>query len=380
MLTRSVIAAVLLSVVAAAPAISQPLPDWSMREICARDSAPGQCVLFENRARNRVAEAWVTVPKKIRQGCLAEFRPPLEPSWRIMADCIGELSVVERVNVRKTAVQREILIVKKLKERRVAAERQAKREEERREAVRLQEQEDQRVAGEEASFLKQLAADRKRERDAKEAAEREAARLRELEEQRVASEEASFLKQLAADQKREREEAARRRAAEAAAKKEEPKPEPKKEVIKVEKPAEPATKAKPAPVLAAVSKTKRKPEVVACETRLEETAKAGTVLFALDSADLLKDAVITLDALSAAVRACGRLRVVIEGHTDSTGLVNYNQWLSERRAENVANYLISAGVKAGNVQFIGYGELRPVASNANRAGRAKNRRIEYRVR
>ena len=289
------------------------------------------------------------------------------------------MSVVERVNVRKTAVEREILIVKKLKERRVAAERQAKREAARREAVRLRELEEQRVAKEEASFLEQLAADRKREREAREAAEREAARLRELEEQRIASEEASFLKQLAADQKREREEAARQRAAEAAAKKEQPKPEPQK-IINVEKPAEPAKKAEPAPVLAALAKAKRKPEVVACETRLEETAKAGTVLFALNSADLLKDAVITLDALSAAVRACGRLRVVIEGHTDSTGLVGYNQGLSERRAENVANYLISAGVKAGNVQFIGYGELRPVASNANRAGRAKNRRIEYRVR
>jgi OOP family OmpA-OmpF porin len=84
--------------------------------------------------------------------------------------------------------------------------------------------------------------------------------------------------------------------------------------------------------------------------------------------------------LAAAVRACGRLRVVIEGHTDTTGRINYNQSLSERRAENVANYLITAGVKSKHVRFIGYGELRPVASNAKRSGRAMNRRIEYRVR
>lgn len=350
MLPRVLISAGLLSVLAVAPALAQSLPNWSIRNICARDSAPGQCALFEARARSRVAEAWITLPDKIRTGCLAEFRPPLEPSWRIMADCIGELSVVERVNVQKTAVQREELVVKKLKERRVAAERQAKQ-----------------------------VAEAKKRQEAEVAAAREATRLRELEEQRIAAEEASFLKRLAADQKREREEAARRRAAEAAAKNEAPKPVVQ-EIIKVEKPSKPATKAEPAPILAAVAKPKRKAEVVACETRLEETAKAGTVLFALDSADLLKDAVTTLDALSAAVRACGRLRVVIEGHTDATGRVAYNQGLSERRAENVANYLISAGVKSENVQFIGYGELRPVASNADPAGRAKNRRIEYRVR
>ena len=116
-------------------------------------------------------------------------------------------------------------------------------------------------------------------------------------------------------------------------------------------------------MLTKTAKARRSAKVVSCETRLEEAARAGAVLFAFDSAELLEDAVTTLDALAATARSCGKLRVTIEGHTDATGEIDYNQGLSERRAENVANYLISAGVTSNRVQFIGYGERRPVASN-----------------
>ena len=408
-----------VSVSAAAPAAADDLPRWSINKICTSDSAPGQCRLFEQRARAQVAEAWITLPDKIKQGCLAEFRPPLEPSWRIMSDCVGELSVVARINVRKSAIERDRRIATVLKERRIRAEREAKRlaELKRKEAERKvreareaaqRAREAKRIAAEEESFREQLAAQRQRDREqaereriARERAEQERAQreaaAREREEQRLAIEEASFLKQLAANQKRERLEAERKSAAEAARKKaardernkaagavsekvivqEPPKP---KEILKIEKPAEPAVRAKPVPPPTIASLASRKPEIVACETRLEETAKAGAVRFAFDSASILKNAEITLDALAAAVRACGRLRVVIEGHTDATGRISYNQSLSERRAENVANYLISAGVKSKHVRFIGYGERRPVASNKRPSGRAKNRRIEYRVR
>ena len=110
---------------------------------------------------------------------------------------------------------------------------------------------------------------------------------------------------------------------------------------------------------------------------MKETAQAGSVLFAFDSAELLEEAELTLRALSAAVRACGRLKVTIEGHTDATGGTGYNQGLSERRAQNVANFLINAGAKSSQVSYVGYGEKRPVASNKTSEGRAQNRRIEY---
>ena len=69
--------------------------------------------------------------------------------------------------------------------------------------------------------------------------------------------------------------------------------------------------------------------------------------------------------------------VVLEGHTDSRGDVDYNQRLSERRAETIADLLITKfGIDARRVSTKGFGESRPAASNANDAGRAENRRVE----
>ncbi|MEM7747099.1 MAG: OmpA family protein [Pseudomonadota bacterium] len=387
---------------------AEPLPSWSISKVCQSDSAPGQCQLFEQRARARVAEAWLTLPTAIQKGCVAEFRPPLEPSWRILADCIGELGVVARVNVRKTAIEREKQVAVELRKRRKQAEKEARlkaaaeKAEERRKIAEAAE--NKRVSQEERSFLAALEAERTAERRAARlAAEAARQRAKELEEQRIAAEEASFLKELAAQQKRERlvkaaAEAKARAAkttssnlqtaaasavglsstnqANSAVKPEQKEPQ---KTLKVALPAQPAKKAKAKPVVKKVSTKPRDPEVAICEDRLKETAQAGSVLFAFDSADLLEEAELTLRALSAAVRACGRLKVTIEGHTDATGRISYNQGLSERRAQNVANFLINAGAKSGQVSYVGYGEKRPVASNRSSEGRAKNRRIEYRA-
>jgi OOP family OmpA-OmpF porin len=71
-------------------------------------------------------------------------------------------------------------------------------------------------------------------------------------------------------------------------------------------------------------------------------------------------------------------RVVVEvaGHTDSKGSEEYNQGLSERRANAVKDYLNSKGVRASRLTARGYGESRPVASNDTDEGRAENRRVE----
>jgi OOP family OmpA-OmpF porin len=70
------------------------------------------------------------------------------------------------------------------------------------------------------------------------------------------------------------------------------------------------------------------------------------------------------------------LRVSVEGHTDSVGSDAYNQRLSERRAQAVKDYLVHQGIDAGRITTTGYGESKPVASNATEAGRAQNRRAE----
>ena len=70
------------------------------------------------------------------------------------------------------------------------------------------------------------------------------------------------------------------------------------------------------------------------------------------------------------------LVIRIAGHTDSRGSRAYNQKLSVARAEAVAQYLIDRGVPATALNPVGYGESRPIASNATDAGKATNRRVE----
>ncbi|HUT77821.1 MAG TPA: OmpA family protein, partial [Polyangia bacterium] len=68
--------------------------------------------------------------------------------------------------------------------------------------------------------------------------------------------------------------------------------------------------------------------------------------------------------------------VAVSGHTDSVGADSYNQQLSERRANAVRDVLIADGVAGDRLTATGYGASMPVASNADAAGRAQNRRVE----
>jgi len=70
------------------------------------------------------------------------------------------------------------------------------------------------------------------------------------------------------------------------------------------------------------------------------------------------------------------LMMEVEGHTDSVGTDDFNQSLSERRAEAVKNYLTQQGIPANTIRSKGFGEAQPVASNDTAAGRQQNRRVE----
>jgi outer membrane protein OmpA-like peptidoglycan-associated protein len=70
------------------------------------------------------------------------------------------------------------------------------------------------------------------------------------------------------------------------------------------------------------------------------------------------------------------LKLAVEGHTDIVGGDDYNQKLSENRANSVRDYLVSQGIKPENVTAQGFGKTRPVASNDTAAGRQQNRRVE----
>ena len=103
------------------------------------------------------------------------------------------------------------------------------------------------------------------------------------------------------------------------------------------------------------------------------------ILFDLNSAALRPSSRSTLDDLSSNFAKYPDNRIVVEGHTDSSGTDAYNQRLSEQRAATVADYLIERGVPSGNVIVYGYGEMRPKSSNDTPEGRQLNRRVEIHI-
>ena len=72
-------------------------------------------------------------------------------------------------------------------------------------------------------------------------------------------------------------------------------------------------------------------------------------------------------------------KIEISGHTDSDGSDSYNKTLSEGRAKSVANYLISKGVDQTRLQAVGYGKTKPIDTNSSDAGKAVNRRGEFKL-
>lgn len=83
-----------------------------------------------------------------------------------------------------------------------------------------------------------------------------------------------------------------------------------------------------------------------------------------------------LQAVANAMKAHDDITLVLGGHTDSRGTAAYNQDLSERRVKNVkARIVKDYGIDPSRIEAIGYGESKPIATNMNAAGRAKNRRV-----
>jgi outer membrane protein OmpA-like peptidoglycan-associated protein len=118
---------------------------------------------------------------------------------------------------------------------------------------------------------------------------------------------------------------------------------------------------------------------VILETR--ETARGlivnvSDVLFDTGSATLKPGAREKLARVAGILSLHPDLHIEIEGHTDSVGSDQYNQGLSERRAASVRAYLVQQRIPAAAVDAEGFGESRPVATNATSAGRQQNRRVE----
>lgn len=105
----------------------------------------------------------------------------------------------------------------------------------------------------------------------------------------------------------------------------------------------------------------------------------GNITFAYDDATLNPSFTGSLNQLAATMVEYNQTTINVAGHTDSVGSDSYNVGLSQRRAQAVANYLISRGVPAHRINTYGYGKSQPIASNTTDAGRAQNRRVELTI-
>ncbi len=105
-------------------------------------------------------------------------------------------------------------------------------------------------------------------------------------------------------------------------------------------------------------------------------ANMSDVLFRSGSFELLPGARERLAKVSGIVLAYPSLHLEVEGHTDSVGSDEYNQSLSERRAQSVRDYLVQQGISQYAIEAHGFGKTAPIASNDTAEGRQQNRRVE----
>ena len=117
--------------------------------------------------------------------------------------------------------------------------------------------------------------------------------------------------------------------------------------------------------------------VEVCQAELDTILTNHKILFDYNKASIKNDSYALLDNILSSMDQCHLSLLDIEGHTDSKGSAAYNNRLSDLRATSVKRYFVNKGFDKKKLRAIGYGESKPIASNASKEGRAKNRRIEF---
>jgi len=111
--------------------------------------------------------------------------------------------------------------------------------------------------------------------------------------------------------------------------------------------------------------------------QLNEAGFLQTVYFAFDSFDLTPSTQATLRDNAERMKAHPTYNILILGHCDERGTIEYNLALGERRANSVRDYLVSLGVERSRVRVVTYGEERPAAPGHDEAAWSQNRRAEF---
>lgn len=115
-------------------------------------------------------------------------------------------------------------------------------------------------------------------------------------------------------------------------------------------------------------------EVVKTDNGIQVYLK-NDILFATNSSELSDASIKTLTDLNRVLKKYPKNRIVVQGHTDSTGNDAINNPLSVARAKAVYDYLVGTGLKTLSLTYTGYGSAYPIASNDTAEGRAMNRRV-----
>jgi len=115
------------------------------------------------------------------------------------------------------------------------------------------------------------------------------------------------------------------------------------------------------------------------EVKEEVVITFHDILFDFDSAKIKPEMIPVLEKIIPVLKKYSDRKIIVAGHTDSTGPASYNLKLSKRRAESVAKYLIKHGISAKRIKTIGFGESHPKYDNSTKRGRRLNRRVEIKL-
>lgn len=160
-----------------------------------------------------------------------------------------------------------------------------------------------------------------------------------------------------------------------------PEPEPAPEPAPAPAPApEPAPEPEPEPVVEPAPIPEPAADVPA--RILSSFSLEGDALFDTNESALTSGGRASVTQLVSDIKAAENLEIntiFVEGHADSRGAEEYNQRLSEARAQSVADFMVERGIDPALLDVAGAGELIPVATNDTAEGRAQNRRVEIKL-